>query len=288
MIVGWVEKRPVITLVATVAALLVKEDAALIISSFVIGAALADRAQGRLAAAATTLCLGWLGLDVGKIQPALVSAGPTYLGFWTDFGDTPGRIVLGLVTHPLRFLSLLATSGWWTVALPGLFLPFLSLRALAGMAPTLVMLGASSNPSMHDYMTYYPVGLVPFALLGIVEARRRGGRWALAALVAVGALPLFWYGYARSVTPRLELERAVKSTIARTAAAPRVVVQRRGAARRAGRRLLDRAQPRQLAVRVRQPREVREPPRRVRHPHHRSSRARGHRDHSRLPIALNV
>lgn len=225
MIVGWVEKKPVITIAATIAALLVKEDAALVIPAFVIGAALRDRAQGRLAATITAICLGWLWTYVAKIQPALASAGPAYLSFWADFGNTPKQIVVGIITHPLRFASLMATSGWWMVALPTLFLPFLSLRALAGMLPTLVMLGASSNPSMHDYSTYYPVALVPFVMLGLIEARARGGRWATAALLATAAFPLFWYGYARSVTPKFELERDVRAEIERSASAPRVVVQ---------------------------------------------------------------
>lgn len=93
------------------------------------------------------------------------------------------------------------------------------------MAPTLVMLGASSNPSMHDYWTYYPVALVPFVLLGIIEARAKGGRWAIAALIAAGLMPLFWYGYARSVAPKLELERALQAQVIRSGSAPRIVVQ---------------------------------------------------------------
>lgn len=210
---------------ATISLLLVKEDVALILPAFAIAASLRDRSMRALAATVTASSVFWLWLYVAKLQPALASAGPTYLSFWADFGSTPKAIVLGVVTHPLRFAQLMATSGWWTIALPSLFLPFLSFRALAGMAPTLVMLGASSNPSMHDYWTYYPVALVPFVLLGIIEARAKGGRWAIAALIAAGLMPLFWYGYARSVATKLELERALQAQVIRSGSAPRIVVQ---------------------------------------------------------------
>ncbi|MDP3501801.1 MAG: DUF2079 domain-containing protein [Myxococcales bacterium] len=224
-VAGWLEKKRWLVVGATVALLLVKEDLALILPAFAIAASLRDRPMRALAATVTACSVVWLWLYVAKLQPALASAGPTYLSFWADFGSTPKTIVLGVVMHPLRFAQLMITSGWWTIALPSLFLPFLSFRALAGMLPTIVMLGASSNPSMHEYWTYYPVAMVPFVLLGIIEARAKGGRWANAALVAAGIMPLFWYGYARSIAPKLDLERAVQSQLEQSNAAPRIVVQ---------------------------------------------------------------
>lgn len=222
---AWFEKKRWLVIVSTLALLMVKEDVALVLPAFAIAASMRDRELRRVAAAVTLCSGGWLWLYVAKIQPALASAGPTYLSFWSDFGSTPKGIVVGVLKHPFRFAELMATSAWWTVAAPSLFLPFLSFRALAGMLPTLVMLGASSNPSMHDYWTYYPVALVPFVLLGIIEARARGGRWAIAALIAAGTMPLFWYGYARAIAPRFELATALEEQRTRAETAPRVVVQ---------------------------------------------------------------
>ncbi len=212
-LVGWVENRRWVWLVAMLGLWFTKEDACLFLATFALGAALTERARWRSSLFIAVGSLTWLLVYTRWVQPTLLGHPPSYTAFWSDFGSSLPEVAIGIVRHPLLALERLASSRWWALLLPALLIPLRSLRAMAGMAATLLLLGLASRQPMRDFAMYYPAPLVAFMFFGALEVWRTHRTWAFLSLLTV---PLFFGGYGRSVAidaPRLEALEAVKASV---------------------------------------------------------------------------
>ncbi len=217
-LVGWVENRRWLWVLAMAALWCSKEDTCLFLASFALGAAVVERARWREALALAGASLAWLGAYVGVVQPALLGHAPTYTQFWAELGSSLPSVAFGVLTRPVWVVTKLVTSGVWAVALPALFVPFRSLRATLGMAPTVLLLGVATYEPMHQFKMYYPVPLVAFVVFGALEAWRRATLPRSLVFVSLLTFPLFWGGYGRVVpVNRAHLEglAAVREAVAR-------------------------------------------------------------------------
>lgn len=219
-LVGWVERRRWLWAGAMLGLWFSKEDTTLFLASFALGAALLERARWREALTVAVTSLLWLGVYLRLLQPALLGHPPLYTGFWSELGDTLPGVALGMLRHPLFVARRVLTSGWWTLAVPALFVPFRSVRAVFAMAPMLLLLGAATYELMHDFSAYYPVPLVPFMLFGALEVWQRHPKARTGVVLSLLTLPLFWGGYGRAVPvdrERLSGFEQVKAAIANDA-----------------------------------------------------------------------
>ena len=206
LIIAWLERRYIVFFGAVAGLLCTKEDAALWVSTFALASAFIERRDARrvlAAAGAVMLSAVWLFTYARVLQPMWVGHQPEYLHFWSDFGAAPREIVSGMLRHPGLVLTKLLTSGFWVFFGPLLFLPFTSLRATAGVLPTVFLLGVSNYEPMRSYSLYYAVPLVAFALFGVLEfaAAAPAATWPrqVIAFAALLAFPLFRGGYAHVI-----------------------------------------------------------------------------------------
>ena len=225
-LVGWVERKPSVWSGAGVALLLSKEDCALFLIAFGVGAIFVERLRWRSALTLMTVSAAWLVFYLAWAQPALAGRAPTYLTFWSAFGATPAEMLVGMVTHPLAVARRLLTSGLWLFFLPLAFVPWASPRSAAAMAPTVFLLGTATYEAMHGFSSYYPLPLVALSLFGVLDVverwrQRRGmltrGKEGL-ALVALLLFPLVAGGYLK-VRP-VDLERVKQLEAARALLTP--------------------------------------------------------------------
>lgn len=230
-LVGWVERDGEIVGLSLFPLLMTKEDAVLFVVGFVLVGTALERWRWKQALWLVALCGGWLAAYVFLVQPLLVGRPATYWGFWRDFGDTPKAVVVGMATHPVLLLTKVVGSGWWTFFLPLLLVPFRSLRAVGGMAPTLILLGAASYPVMHDFLGYYPLPLLAFAVFGVLETHARWRTLPSArlregvVLTSIGLFGVVGGSYPRTVPVDLELNRTLGQAFEEVRSAPIVCVE---------------------------------------------------------------
>lgn len=208
-LVGWVERRTWVLLVSALALLLTKEDSALWMIAFGGVAGILERGRLRLGLLITGVSLLFLGAYLGVVQPHFGK--PTWGGFWGQFGPTPMSAVLGMVGRPLDVVVRVATSGVWGLLLPMLFLPLLSPRSVAGLAPGVFVLSTASYETMHAFGSYYPAPLVPLALFGLLDVASKGRASFKMVLLALTLFPLFHDGYVRAVAVDAERWRSIQA-----------------------------------------------------------------------------
>ncbi len=107
--------------------------------------------------------------------------------------------MVGMMRRPLEVLSSTFTSAFLTrVIVPHLYLPLLGWRWSIGIAPVVLLYGASTNDQLRSFGIYYAIALVPFLVLGAADGARRladrlgshqgQARAIAAAVILVGAL----------------------------------------------------------------------------------------------------
>lgn len=194
-LVGWMERRTAVWLLAAIALFASKEDGALALGSLAVGHALFDRERRRAASVLLLLSFGFLAIYL-PLQRVWIPGGAGYGGYWIAFGDSPAHAAIGMVRHPLQLLTSLATSGLWGFFAPALFLPLFSWRAAWGLAPLVVLLGGATFEPMHALQDYYPGALLPLAIFGLLEVMR-GPIGRLGGIIALTLFPIVGYGYSR-------------------------------------------------------------------------------------------
>lgn len=231
-LVGWVERNDEIVGLSLVALLCTKEDSVLFLLGFVIAATAVERWRWRQALAITVVSLGWLALYVGLLQPRLTGrTQPTYWSFWSDFGTTPKTIVWAMLTHPWLVVAKVAASRWWAFFVPLLLLPFRSVRAVGGLLPTVLLLGAANYEMMREFGGYYALPLLAFAAFGVLDVwavwrSSRAAKWGEGAvLVAFGLFTSLGSAYPRAVPVQPEVHRQLQRAWTQASAAPVVCVQ---------------------------------------------------------------
>ena len=192
-------------LAATIACVLVKEDAILPIAAVVMTLAVA-RAQ-RMAWRDRIFFLGMplavalvnLTLFYTYVVPGLSPTGEVaYANFWTNYGPTPTQALIAMLQQPHRVVRDVTASGLLGIVLPPFaFLPLLAWRWSIGVLPLVVIFSASASEQVRGYGVYYAVYLVPFLSLAAAEGAQRVFGWMLpraraviagAALLAIASL----------------------------------------------------------------------------------------------------
>lgn len=235
-ILGWVRRRPVLWIPALVAFLAIKEDAAFYAAAIALASLVIERDRWRPALAVLLVSVTWTVAVLGWLQPVLLAGDgdrrPEYLKFWGQYGSTLSDILAGMASSPLRLLKDVATSGWYRMFAPALFLPLVSRAPMAAMAPALFLLGTASYGAMHEYKTYYPLPLVPFFLWGLLEAHRNLARWWPSArwrepalALALLGWPLVGGGYVKFQRPDVQRLRELEQVEQRLSAAQAICVQ---------------------------------------------------------------
>jgi uncharacterized membrane protein len=229
-------------LAATVASVLVKEDACLPIFAATVALALHQLRTmtwpRRLVflVLPNVIALASLGLYYGTVVPMLTgSSRPAYAHFWANYGPTPMSALAGMLTHPWQVVKSAATSGVFRTIQPHLFLPLIGWRWALGTLPIVALYGASANEQVRAFAIYYAIVLMPFFVLGastgaLSLARRlltHAGQAQLAAAVAVLLGPLLvgsgHRGY--SLRPWRSETAAVKDALTQLGPEPKVLVQ---------------------------------------------------------------
>lgn len=155
-------------LLAGVAPMLCKEDGALVTLGIAVLALLGHRHRWRAALVLGAIAFTYATLVVLVVMPHL-RAGATgdLVARYAYLGDTPGAIVVHLVTEPGAWLSHLASSPAAPALLLALaavgFLPLLRPTTLAGCLPALLLPLLAADPYQGALRLHY--GLPPAALL---------------------------------------------------------------------------------------------------------------------------
>ncbi|PYQ47607.1 MAG: hypothetical protein DMF78_23275 [Acidobacteria bacterium] len=229
-------------LLATLAAVLVKEDACLPL--FAVSVALALNGVRKVAPAGrglfllfpTFLAITNLAVYYGWVVPLLTGdSRPTYAHFWSNYGETPMLALVGMARHPGRVLESTLRSGIFRTIQPHLFLPLIGWRWALGAVPIVTLYGASANEQVRAFGIYYAIVLVPFLVIaastGAMKVARRFvsdvGQAERVAGVAVllGALLVGSGHRGYSLRPWKAETAAVPEAVAALAGEPTVLVQ---------------------------------------------------------------
>jgi len=227
-------------LAAVLAAAAVKEDAILPLFAMSVTLALAGRVarddRWLCLAAPPAIALANLAAYYAWVLPIFAfSSNPVYAGFWIDYGPTPARAAIGMLSRPLDVARSVAGSGFLRVLLPHALLPLIGWRWIAGIVPLVVLYGASSNSQVRDFGIYYSMVTVPFLTLGsafgalvvarALLAREAAARVAAASVVFLAALLVYGDRAGYSLRPWRSEVAATPRVIATLASEPVVLVQ---------------------------------------------------------------
>ncbi len=228
---------------ATVACLLVKEDALMVLLAVVVAVGLnkvrRENHIDRAVFVVAPLALGLANVAVyyDYVVPAVTADGrPMYANFWASYGPTPMRALVGMMTDPWSVFTGTLTSGFLRIViLPHLFLPLIGWRWMIGIVPIIAIYGASADEQLRRFGIYYAIVLVPFlvvaASMGALTLARRlipEVRWArvtAAALILIGALLVGSGNRGYSLRPWRSEIAAVPDALARLAGERIVLVQ---------------------------------------------------------------
>lgn len=229
-------------LAATLACLLVKEDACFPLFAAAVALALnryramspGDRALFLVVPPA--IGLANLGAYYRWVVPMLTGqARPAYAHFWGNYGDTPASAMVGMLRHPWTVLAAATGSGIFKTLQPHLFLPLVGWRWAVGLFPLVALYGASANEQVRAFGIYYAIVLVPFLVIatamGALSLIRRffvhgrNAQLAAAAIVLLGALLVGSGSRGYSLRPWRKEVAAVPDALARLRDEPVVLVQ---------------------------------------------------------------
>src|SRR5262249_19242857 len=190
--------RPWLFVLATVLALMCREDAALPVVG--LGAWLALGQRRWLAGGATALAaLMLLVIDIRWIIPHFRHEPYVHLWRYRHLGHSLPEILLTTVTQPLRTVGGLLTGGRLAYLLamlaPLAFLPLLGGWDLVGVLPAFAQNILSSDPTLYSHRTQYQAFVLPFLILAAVAgysrlASWRDGRWPVSILVVASTVSL--------------------------------------------------------------------------------------------------
>ena len=193
-------------LAAVLATATVKEDAILPLLALSITLAIAVGVAARdrwlYLAVPPAIALANLGAYYACVLPIFASTStPVYAGFWSDYGPTPARALLGMLSRPLDVARSVAASGFLRVLMPHALLPLVGWRWFAGILPLVILYGASSNSQVRDFGIYYSMVTVPFLVIGSafgaltvthrLFAREASARVAAALVIFLAALLVY-------------------------------------------------------------------------------------------------
>jgi uncharacterized membrane protein len=224
---------------AAIACVLVKEDAFMPLFAAAVVLAFHDfRGMNRadvllFLVFPVALALTNLAIYFRYVVPAFAPDGPMYANFWANYGPTVLTAAAGMITQPGSVVSRTLSSGFFpSVMAPHLFLPLLGWRWTIGLAPIVLLYGASANPQLRAFGIYYSIVLVPFLVIGASIGAMTAARFlgssgrrlelAAAAVLVIGTL-LIGFGY--SLRPWRTVNPAVSDSLELLSGEPFVLVQ---------------------------------------------------------------
>ena len=198
-----IERRSVLLVVMVVLALMVKEDAALLVVS--LGVWVAARRDRRLGMSIVAGSVLWAMVANWLIIPWLLGSSSIYASR-VPFGGVSG--LLGTLMHrPEQLWSYLGSQGrpfylWQlgsTVGFAFLLSPEIALVGILVVAENII----SNDPYMHQILFQYSMTLAPVLVLGVVYAiAKQPPAWRRYALAEVALVAAIWscalWGYAPS------------------------------------------------------------------------------------------
>jgi hypothetical protein len=227
-------------LAAVIAAATVKEDAIFPLFGLSVTLALAVGVRPKdrwlyLAAPPAIAAANLAGYYAWVLPLFAASSNPVYAGFWSNYGSTPARALIGMLSRPIDVARSVATSGFLRVLLPHALLPLVGWRWTLGILPLVALYGASSNAQIRDFGIYYSIVIVPFLVLGsafgaLALARRLFGREAsahiaAAAMVLLAAVLVYGDRAGYSLRPWRPEVAAAPRVVERLASEPAILVQ---------------------------------------------------------------
>ena len=166
---GWC----VVALVATLAG---REDAAVAVVGFAVWLALARGrwlAGAALAVAATTL----LAVDIAWVMPRFLGGTYNHLNRYQHLGGSLGEILVSIPLRPWRWVGIALTPAklvyLGALLAPLALLPLLAPRVLAAALPGLAMNLLSLDPKLFNYQAQYQAFVLPFLVLAAVDGYAR-------------------------------------------------------------------------------------------------------------------
>jgi uncharacterized membrane protein len=226
-------------LAAVLSAAAVKEDAVLPLVALSVTLALAVRTpRDRWLYVAVPPAVGLANLAAyyAWVLPVFASSSvPVYAAFWIDYGPTPARALLGMLSRPLDVARAVITSGIVRVLMPHALLPIAAWRWFVGILPLVVLYGASSNTQVRDFGIYYSMVIVPFLAIGsafgaltiarALFAREARARLVAATVVLLAALLVYGDRAGYSLRPWRSEVAATPRLIETLASEPIILVQ---------------------------------------------------------------
>jgi uncharacterized membrane protein len=186
MIHAGLQRRRASFAVAAFGCVLVKEDALLALFAVAVTLALTSRTwtwtdRAIYLVVAPLVATLNLVLYYRYLVPRLSATGtPFYANYWDNYGPTAMAAAAGMLRRPGDVLVRTMTSAFFTkVIVPFLFLPLVGWRWVIGVAPIVILYGASANEQLRAFGIYYAIVLVPFLVLGAAAGAQRVSDWLL-------------------------------------------------------------------------------------------------------------
>lgn len=173
-----VQGRLATALCWSLAFLAIKEDAALYLAAFALGAGLSRRVRPWFAGVLLVLSGATFLLNAFWVIPSGWPAGALRLTTHSGYGSDLAGIAAGMAARWTEVLTELAGGGWVPLAATFLFLPLLRLWTLLPIVTLVLLHSTSQSAPMRGLLLYYSAPLLPFLFLGFIDVLR-GARWPL-------------------------------------------------------------------------------------------------------------
>ena len=177
VLAGFDERKRTMT-VAVIFVLCCRADLGLAIAG--LGVLLLIERRKRVGIIALMLGFGWFLVAIYAIQPALGDPDYAFLAPYAEFGETPMRVVWGIISHPVRFASSVGSLANFqvivTLLAPVLFLPLTAPRFLMPAVPLYVLFTGADVPVGRLREAAQSVPMTVFVFVATVFALRRTGR----------------------------------------------------------------------------------------------------------------
>lgn len=170
--------------VFSVVVVLCRADLGLVIAG--MGLLFAVEGKRRKGAMVVVLALGWTLLAALVIQPHFGDGTFPHLNAFSQFGDSPGSVAWGMLTHPFDVLGRLTSEQNFnllvTLLAPVVFLPILAPRYLLPAVPLQVLYMVADVPR-DDVFGQQTVAITAFVFIATAFALSRIGRMGVEKVI---------------------------------------------------------------------------------------------------------
>ncbi|MEM7094735.1 MAG: DUF2079 domain-containing protein [Actinomycetota bacterium] len=170
--------RDRLTFVASVFVLCCRADLGLVVLG--LGILFLLERKRHLGTVIALLGLGWFLISMYALQPWLGDGGYAFLDAYAAFGDTPLRVLWGIISSPWQFLRTVGSVANFEVLVsllaPVLFLPLTAPRYLMPAIPLYVLYMGAEVPAGPLSEAGQTVPITVFVFVALVFALQRAGR----------------------------------------------------------------------------------------------------------------